>query len=134
MQEYTAIPLFNLEWPDALTRGYREGDRMEPSKVFGLSGYVVLAESPEGAAEACWQALNRDDRPNGKAERSMCVGDVVAVYAGEGLPPAEGWITGWACESSGWREVEKPPAITIARATVVAVAVDTGSTTNGARP
>lgn len=90
----------NVDWPRALD-GYTQGD----SLVLAFAGEVTPRMSPQATCEFVWALLNRDDRPNGKLARAMCVGDV-AVLGGE--TAAEGsW---WVVTSTGWRQIEPAPS------------------------
>jgi hypothetical protein len=84
--------------------GYTPGDPLT------LSSVVMFpeADSAKGAAEVVFGYLNADDRPNGRTERSLSVGDVVKII----IPPehegATGYFVWFACEPVGWVEIDEP--------------------------
>ena len=67
-----------------------------------LPDFWVEAPSERAAAEKVYAALNADDRPNGKTERSLSVGDVVTLCHGG---PEGDELSLWAVEGVGFREV-----------------------------
>lgn len=95
MPTYTAVTFFN-DWLGGSARtsppradleqrsrehlpmmdGYRGGDDLLRSAV----ELTVEATSVEAACEDVFAQLNSDDRPNGQSERSVSVGDLVALY------------------------------------------------------
>jgi hypothetical protein len=89
-------------------RGYTPGDTLVRSEV------TQIVTSP-GTDDPKWEllqcervfrTLNADDRPNGERERSLSVGDVVAIRPGSGSAYAP---TRWySCESLGWERIAPP--------------------------
>jgi hypothetical protein len=102
----------------AMLGGFRQGDPLK------LSTLIIFPEAidPQGAAEIVFRLANADDRPNGKTERSMSVGDVVKII-GVAVPEPAGWaelnpekewdvgdIHEWwfACDPVGFRAISNP--------------------------
>lgn len=100
---YVAQPWFNTR-PEAMADGYREGDHLVLSEV----SMAPEAESPEAAADVVFAALNADERPNGKRERSLSVGDVVAILTPAEHEGASSFATWLACDLIGWRSIDEP--------------------------
>ena len=94
MPRFTARPLFN-EGPGRF-QGLRPGDPLVASET------VLAVEAADAgvAAEQVFAALNRDERPNRRSERSLSVGDVVVLIEEHGRP------TAWAVEMLGFRPVD----------------------------
>jgi hypothetical protein len=57
--------------------GWRPG---VPLKRSMLGTLVIEAETPQAAAERVFMLLNQDDRPNGRCEPSLSIGDVVVIH------------------------------------------------------
>lgn len=78
-------------------------DALVPSRFF----VQAQGETPEEAAEFTFRWFNRDDRDNGRHERSCSVGDVIQVavrqYPAEGLPYWRQHF--YVVEPVGFREV-----------------------------
>lgn len=89
--------------------GYRPGDTL----VRSIVSQSVQANSIEGdpqreisLCERMFSLLNADDRPNGESERSLSVGDVIAIRPAFSNAYAP---TRWyACESVGWQRIAPP--------------------------
>ena len=73
---------------DAFGRRLSTIDGWTPDATLAPSecGWVVYSDGPdaETAAERVFADLNRDDRPNGRTEYSLFVGDVVEVVRANG--------------------------------------------------
>ncbi len=92
MPRYTATPLFNAAYdslgPDEVPMigGQRYAPYMEgwkpgvPLKPSILTQINVEAQDEHYAAQAVFTALNRDDRPNGRSEPSISVGDIIIIH------------------------------------------------------
>lgn len=93
MRRYDVVVFLNARH-DAMVDGYRLDDELCASEVT----LDVVASTPELAAEEVWRQLNADTRPNAQTERSLSVGDVVALSRG-------GATTYLAAAPVGWREV-----------------------------
>jgi hypothetical protein len=90
-----------LNWPAALFD--RNDERNWPSD------YRFAGEFRADSLDELWAWLNRDDRPNARVDRSMCVGDVVIIAeAGETSGEARGQM--WIARRVGWEELH-PAAI-----------------------
>ncbi len=83
---------------------YHEGDELKPSE---LNTHFALEHEGQShhdlALDACDQVfglMNADNRPNGKTERSLSVGDVIA------LEDEEGKLYVYAVESVGFKKLE----------------------------
>lgn len=89
-----------------MLNGYRSGDPLVPTSL----GYLpVEAATPEGAAEQLFYLLNRDERPNGRNERSLSVGDIALVESTSG----ERYF--FAVERFGFRELTGEEANSVKR-------------------
>lgn len=97
MPSFTCIAYFNETRGSRFER-YVPGATLVASKLGPLD---VEAESHEEVADKVWRMLNMDDRPNGKFERSLSVGDVLVI---ERVGP-DADTKRLAAESVGWREV-----------------------------
>lgn len=86
--KYVVTPLFNVEedeqghlaifsrFPD----GYFPGDALTLSKLDRFAcGIEVEAGTKHEAMNYIWTLMNSDDRPNGRLERSLSVGDVLVL-------------------------------------------------------
>lgn len=79
---------------------YRAGDVLKASHL-GPQSYEDFGRNDEGdnewlrACEHMFRILNADDRPNGKYERSLSVGDVVVLEQGDE-------VRAFWCDSFGW--------------------------------
>ena len=92
--------------------GYKHGDKLWRSD-HGLD--ITADELPASVGEhefnmrlcdRLFQHLNQDERPNGATERSLSMGDVVAVSTPQGT-------TYYACENVGWRHIAPPTGANI---------------------
>lgn len=81
--------------PEAMLDGYRDGDPLKPSDLEELS---VVGSTVELAADSIWLLLNDDFRPNRHFERSLSLGDVLALST-------SGKTTYLAAAPVGWKEV-----------------------------
>lgn len=92
------------EWEDRATDhisyidGYRPGDPLIESM---LNPHVVEADTTIGACEIVYAWLNYDERPNGKHERSLSVGDVTSVEI-------DGETTWHTVANEGFEPIEEP--------------------------
>jgi hypothetical protein len=102
---YRVLALLNRR-PLAMLDGYADGDELAPSAW--LPEFAVDAETPEGAADVVFAALNDDARPGARVERSLCVGDVVRLSVAPDRDGGTGCHVWLACETLGWREVDEP--------------------------
>jgi hypothetical protein len=100
----TALAYFNQR-VEAMLDGYQPDDELVPT---ALDEIVTRDWTPEGAANAVFELLNRDDRPNARFERSLSVGDVVRVDVPAEHDGATGYRVWLACETLGWRTIEEP--------------------------
>jgi hypothetical protein len=77
MTKYIAHQYFN----ESRNRFFKwePGDTMTKSEYT----YHVEADTPEEAAEQAFMYFNRDNRPNGRTERSLSVGDLVVLVPTE---------------------------------------------------
>lgn len=100
--QYSCEAFFNTNSRFAMTDGYT-GEMVKRS-VLGVQ--MVRATSAKHAADKLFAMLNRDDRPNGKLERSLSVGDVVAVW--ENAAGSTSTAEWYAVESFGFRVIDQP--------------------------
>jgi hypothetical protein len=101
MTRYDVRVFFNGR-PTAMLDGYRDDDSLHESRLGSLE---IDARGAEDAAGNAYALLNRDDRPNARSERSLSVGDVVAVSRGSSTRY-------FACAMIGWRELYGERALT----------------------
>lgn len=101
-----ALAYFN-QAHGSMLYGYSPGDDLVPT---ALDEIVTREQTPEGAASVVFELLNRDDRPNGRIERSLSVGDVVRVDVPADHDGGTGYRVWLACEPIGWRSIEEPAA------------------------
>ena len=99
----------NCEWePTASHRvidgGYEDTDRLVRSELDYEALYSGHIESYE--LERVFRAMNADNRPNGRRERSLSVGDMIAVVL-EGNPAPQAV---WRVTSVGFQEQRPIPA------------------------
>ena len=100
MKRYDVVVFLNAR-PLAMADGYRDDDELRVSEVtLDVAGSTI-----EYAADEVWRLLNADDRPNARSERSLSVGDVVALSRG-------GETTYLAAAPVGWREVHPTTSAT----------------------
>lgn len=106
---------------DRMLTGYRMGDTLwrslypltvdiEPEHPQALTGLSPTAWH-EQLCDRLFRHLNADERPNGRFERSMSVGDLCRVsYDGQR------WF--YACENVGWVSVPDPDEEDVINATL----------------
>jgi hypothetical protein len=87
---------YALNWPDALFD--KNGAANWPHD------YRFAGEFQADSLDELWSLLNRDDRPNAKVGRSICVGDIVLVIAAaSGSSKTFGQM--WIARMMGWEEL-----------------------------
>ncbi len=94
MNQYRVF--YALNWPAALLDQNSAGDWPLHYEFAGLFQADDL--------DRLWALLNQDDRPNRKAGRSMCVGDIAIVDeagSSSGEMPGQMWIA----RMMGWEEL-----------------------------
>ena len=93
-------------------RGYQHGDKLWRVEH---TLDITAEELPESISEHEWEQrlcdrlfryLNMDERPNGATERSLSMGDVVAVSTPSGT-------TYYACGAVGWSRTAPPTGANI---------------------
>lgn len=122
MTSYHAVALFN-DWLGGSSRtspprddleqralehmpmldGYRAGDDLLRSQI----EFDVEADSAENACSQVFRELNVDERPNGHSERSLSVGDLVALYSADVL------VAVYAVEAVGFRRLNDDEAAVV---------------------
>jgi hypothetical protein len=90
---------------DSFKGRYLPTDELVESEVVVHHG----SGTPLDAAEHAWSVLNRDDRPNGPRERSLCVCDLVSVT------DEAGNSTWFVCKGVGFEEIDAPSVLSIER-------------------
>lgn len=111
MPRYTATPLFNGALDLAINTqspiiidgqrysqyidGWKPGVPLKPSI---LGTIAVEAADEREAAEKIFMVLNRDDRPNGREEPSLSVGDVVIIHTHDSDVPFSVQFIGFRTE------------------------------------
>ena len=85
-------------WPDALLD--RNGADDWPIH-YDFAG-VFQADDLDGL----WALLNKDDRPNARMGRSMCVGDI-AIVAGTDGASSESRGEMWIARMMGWEKLHR---------------------------
>lgn len=83
--------------------GYTRGDILVAARFGSRS---IDASSPITAAERMFALMNSDNRPNGKVERSLCVGDVVRVALAD-----EEEAEWYACARVGFTRISDPNSL-----------------------
>lgn len=100
MNTYAVTAFFNLNMREA---GF-DGFAGQPLITSGLGERLIDAESVQAAAELTFRDLNMDDRPNGRMERSLSVGDVIRVVA-----PHEARTYWLSCSNLRWTLLDEVP-------------------------
>lgn len=102
MHFHTARPLFNMTRGDRFF-GFEDGRGRDgtPSELRPSRHFVQVAGDETQAAEEAFEWFNRDDRPNGRNERSVSVGDVIVLSGHDRLRRF------MAVEGVGFRQVQR---------------------------
>jgi hypothetical protein len=101
MNSYRVVAHFNLNTRESFFDGYSPTHQLIRS---GLGERIIEAASLAHVAELSFEQLNADDRPNGRMERSLSVGDVLEIrLVGEARTY---WL---ACMNSGWTLLDDAP-------------------------
>jgi hypothetical protein len=100
MATYLVTAYFNLHTRESFMDGYAPHHTLVRS---GLDECPRTGESLLAMAENVWRLLNADERPNGKMERSLSIGDCLRVQA------PGGDVIWLACQPRiGWTEIDEP--------------------------
>jgi hypothetical protein len=100
--DFLVTAFFNLNSRDSFMDGYSPDHHLVTS---GLGEREVSAATVQRAAEQVWAELNRDDRPNGRMERSLSVGDALRVVDMHSARTY--WLD---CRNTGWALMDDAPS------------------------